>query len=138
MRKRVFSWLGREFVELFSEARSGTTVEEETRELLLRFAGELEALDLSLENTVRTRLWARTRDVRIQASKARSSILAGDASASSSSYISPHHFDSNSNVALDLLSMRPSSPTAERKHVQFEPPRAYLRYLRTDSLVFVS
>ena len=34
--------------------------------------------------------------------------------------------------------MRPSSPVAERVAVQFEPPRAYLRYLRNDSIVFVS
>ncbi len=138
MRKKVFSWLGREFVELSGEARSGSTVEEETRELFLRFAEELKALGLSLENTVRTRIWGTTRDARNLAARERSKILAGTARAPSSSYVSPYHFDSTVNVALDLIAMRPSRPALERKQVEFEPPRAYLRYLRTDSLVFVS
>jgi len=81
MRKKVFSWLGREFVELCGEARSGSTVEEETRELFLRFAEELKALDLSLENTVRTRIWGTTRDARNLAARERSKILAGTARA---------------------------------------------------------
>ncbi len=138
MRKKVFSWLGREFVELTGEARSGITVEEETRNLLLRFEKELTALDLSFEHTVRTRMWARTRDGRNLASTERFKILSGNARATSSSYVSPNHFDSNANIALDLLAMRTSSPTAERKHIEFEPPRAYLRYLCAASFVFVS
>ena len=138
MRTKVFSWLGREFIELTGEARSGTTVEEETRNLLLRFEEEMKTLGLSFENTVRTRMWARTREGRNLASTARFKILSGNARATSSSYLSPDHFDSNGNVALDLLAMRPSSPDAERKHIEFEPPRAYLRYLRTDSVVFIS
>lgn len=138
MRTKVFSWLGREFVELTGEARSETTAEEETRNLLLRFEKELRALDLSFANTVRTRIWARTRDGRNLASIERFKILSGNARATSSSYLSLDHFDSNANIALDLLAMRPSSPTVERKHIEFEPTRAYLRYLRTDSVVFVS
>ena len=138
MRTKVFSWLGREFVELTGEARSGITVEEETRNLLLRFEKELTALDLSFEHTVPTRMWARTRDGRNLASTERFKVLSGNARATSSSYVSLDHFDSNANIALDLLAMRPSSPTAERKHIEFEPPRAYLRYLRTDTVVFVS
>ena len=125
-------------MELSGEAPSRGTVEEETRELLSRFSAELSLQDLSLENTVRTRLWARSRDVRMRASRERTHILSGKASASSSSFISLQHFDSNANVALDLLAMRPSSPVAETVAVQFEPPRAYLRYLRNDSIVFVS
>lgn len=138
MRTKVFSWLGREFVEISGEARPATTVEEETRDLFRRFEAELAALNLSLENTVRTRLWARTRDTRTSAAAERSKILGARAKASSSSYVSPYHLDSNANVALDLTAMRPSRPGAERKPVEFEPPRAYLRYLRYDSVLFVS
>ena len=138
MIKKIFSWLGREFVELSGEALTGTTVEEETKDLFRRFAGELKGLDLSLENTVRTRIWGRTREARNLAAPARTKILAGSARAPSSSYFSPYHFDSNANVALDLIALRPSKPDVERKHLEFEPPRAYLRYLRYDSVVFVS
>ncbi|NIO06836.1 MAG: hypothetical protein GTO40_02170 [Deltaproteobacteria bacterium] len=138
MRKRVYSWLGREFVELSGEAPEGRSAEEETRALLSQFADELKVHGLSLENTVRTRLWARSRTFRVEASKARGVILTGNASASSSSYISAPHFDSKAKAALDLLALRPSTAAAERIPVQFEPPRAYLRYLRNDSLIFIS
>lgn len=138
MRTKVFSWLGREFVEISGEARPATTVDEETRGLFRRFEAELRAVDLALENTVRTRIWGRTREARTLAAAERSKILAARAKASSSSYVSPYHLDSNANVALDLIAMRPSRPGAERKPVEFEPPRAYLRYLRYDSVVFVS
>ena len=37
MTKRIFSWLGREFVELSSEAGSGATATEEAREIFRRF-----------------------------------------------------------------------------------------------------
>lgn len=138
MRKRVFSWLDREFVELCGEARSTGTVEEQTRELFQRFAEELKGEGLSLHDTVRTRAWGRYRESRQLATAARSKILAGSARAASSSYVSLDHFESQSDVALDLLAMKPSSPGAERNPVEFQPPRNYLRYLRYDSVLFFS
>jgi len=138
MRARVFSWLGRECVGISGEAGSGVTAEEETHDLFRRFAEELKARGLSLENTVRTRIWGRTRDVRNRAAMERFRILSGTARAPSSSYVSPTHMDSRANVALDLVAMRPSYRDAERIQVEFEPPRPYLRYLRFDSVVFVS
>ncbi len=138
MRKRVFSWLDREFIELSGEARPGALVAEETSDLFRRFEEELKGHGLSLEHTVRTRIWGRDREARNLATAARSKILTGNAKASSSSYISPHHFDSDAKVALDLLAMRPSRPDAERKPVEFEPPRNYLCYLRYDSMLFFS
>src|SRR5262245_10604904 len=138
MRKRIFSSLEREFVELCGEARAGVTVEGETVDLLRRFEEELKQLELSWENIVRTRLWCRDRETRSPASVARSKILPVNAKASSASYISPQHFDSNAKVAMDLLAMRPSHVGAERKPTEFEPPRAYLRYLRFDSILFFS
>ena len=64
MTKRIFSWLGREFVELSSEAGSGATATEEAREIFRRFDEELRAIGLSLDHTVRTRLWGRDRGSR--------------------------------------------------------------------------
>ena len=138
MRKRIFWSLDREFVELSGEARTGATVEEETADLLRRFVEELKQLELSWENIVRTRLWCRDRETRTPASVARSKILPSSAKASSASYISLLHFDSNAKVAMDLLAMRPSHPSAERNPAEFEPPRAYLRYLCFDSILFFS
>jgi enamine deaminase RidA (YjgF/YER057c/UK114 family) len=138
MRKRIFSWLDREFIEVSAEARSGASVAEETRDLFQRFDQELKDLGLSLENTVRTRIWGRDREARNLATAARSKILTGSSKAASSSYVSPQHFDSDAKVALDLLAMTALHPGAERNPVEFEPPRNYLCYLHYDSLVFLS
>jgi len=138
MNKRIFSWLGREFVALSSEAKSGATATEETREIFLRFDQELRGMDLSLNNTVRTRLWGRDRESRDLGSEERRRILSGKARSASSSYIAPPHFDSNARVALDLLAMRPSRSDVEKILMEYDPPIVPLRYLIYDSVVFLS
>ena len=138
MKKRIFSWLGGEFIELSGEARPATSIEEETVSLFQSFEQELKAHGLSLENTVRTRLWGRDREARNLGTATRSKILTGSAKAASSSYVSTKRFDSDARIAVDLLAMRPSRADAERRPVEFQPPRNYLRYLRQDSYVFLS
>jgi enamine deaminase RidA (YjgF/YER057c/UK114 family) len=138
MQTKIHSWLGREFIELSGEAQAVASVEQETNNLFQRFEQELKGHGLSLQNTVRTRVWGRDREARTLATAARSKILTGAAKAASSSYVSPSRFDSEARVALDILAMRPSRPDAERKPVEFAPPRNYLCYLRCDSFIFVS
>ena len=43
MRKRIFSWLDRDFVELSAEAKPGTSAAIEAQELFNRFDQELKA-----------------------------------------------------------------------------------------------
>jgi enamine deaminase RidA (YjgF/YER057c/UK114 family) len=138
VKKRIFSWLGGEFIELSGEARPATSIEEETVSLFQSFEQELKAHGLSLENTVRTRLWGRDREARNLGTATRSKILTGSAKAASSSYVSTKRFDSDARIAVDLLAMRPSRADAERRPVEFQPPRNYLCYLRQDSFVFLS
>lgn len=138
MQKKIFSWLGGEFIELSGEAHPGASIEEETVSLFRSFEQELKAHGLSLENTVRTRLWGRDRDARNLGTAARSKILTGSAKAASSSYVSTNRFDSDAKVAVDMLAMKPSRAGAERRPVEFQPPRNYLCYLRDDSFVFLS
>ena len=138
MQKKIFSWLGGEFIELSGEAPPGTSIEEETVALFRSFEQELKTHGLALENTVRTRLWGRDREARNLGTAARSKILTGSAKAASSSYVSTNRFDSDAKVALDLLATRPSRIDAERRPVEFQPPRNYLCYLRQDSFVFLS
>ena len=89
MQKRIFSWLGKEFVELSGEARPASTATEEAQELFQRFDQELRVHELSLANTVRSRLWGRDRESRDQGSNERVKILSGKARSASSSYIAP-------------------------------------------------
>ena len=138
MHKRIFSWLDKEFVELSSEATPGATAEDEARDLFQRFDRELQSHGLSLDNTVRSRLWGRNRESRDQGSNERVKILSGKARSASSSYIAPVHFDSNAKVAIDLLAMRPSRSDAEKFLQEYDPPIVPLRYLVYDSIVVLS
>ena len=102
MRKKIFPWLGREFVGLSCEGNAEGTVTEETQDIFRRIDSELKRMGFSLENTVRTRLWGRDRESRDLGSEQRVKILSGKARSASSSYIAPDHFDSNSKVSLSL------------------------------------
>ena len=138
MQKRIFSWLGKEFVELSGEARPASTATEGARELFERLDQELRTHGLSLDNTVRSRLWGRDRESRDQGSNERVKILSGKARSASSSYIAPIRFDSNAKVAIDLLAMRPSRSDAEKFLKEYDPPIVPLRYLTYDSVVVLS
>ena len=138
METKLFSWLGREFVEICGEARAGASVESATAELFQKFANALTPLGLSLDNTVRIRVFGRDRQARTDATVARSKILSGSRRAASSSFISQEWFDSAGSGGLELLALRPLNSAAQRKPVDFEPARNYLRYLEYDSLLFFS
>jgi enamine deaminase RidA (YjgF/YER057c/UK114 family) len=138
MRKRIFTWLGKEFVELSGEAKPATNATTEAQELFSRFDDELKSHELSLDNTVRSRLWGRDRQSRDLGSNERVEILSGKARSASSSYISPSHFDSSAKVALDLLAMRPSESSANKRVVEYDPPIVPIRFLTYDSVVVLS
>jgi enamine deaminase RidA (YjgF/YER057c/UK114 family) len=93
---------------------------------------------LSLDNTVRSRLWGRDRKSRDLGSNERVKILSGQARSASSSYIAPEHFDSPAKVAVDLLAMRPSEPDAVKQVVEYDPPIVPIRFLTYDSVVVLS
>jgi len=138
MRKRIFTWLGKEFIELSSEAKAAANATLEAQELFQRIDQELKALGLSLENTLRSRLWGRDRQSRDLGSTERVKILSGKARSASSSYIAPGHFDSGAKVALDLLAMRPSQTSAAKRIVEYEPAIVPIRFLVYDSVVVLS
>jgi enamine deaminase RidA (YjgF/YER057c/UK114 family) len=138
MRKKIFSWLGREFIELSAEANPAANATVEAREIFSRFDAELKAHGLSLDNTVRSRLWGRDRESRDLGSDERVKILSGKARSASSSYISPSHFDSTAKVALDLLAMRPAETGKAKRVVEYDPPIAPIRFLVYDTMVVLS
>lgn len=138
MHKKIFTWLGREFIELSGEAMAAASATTEAQELFQRFDQELKLHGLSLDNTVRSRLWGRDRQSRDLGSNERVKILSGKARSASSSYIAPGHFDSSAKVALDLLVMRPSEPSANKRVVEYDPPIVPIRLLTYDSVVVLS
>jgi enamine deaminase RidA (YjgF/YER057c/UK114 family) len=138
MRKKIFSWLDREFIEISGEAKPAANASVEARELFDRFNAELKAHGLSLDNTVRSRLWGRDRPSRDLGSTERVKVLSGKARSASSSYIAPGHFDSAAKVAVDLLAMRPTQPNMQKTVVEYDPPIVPIRFLVYDSLVVLS
>ena len=138
METKIFSWLGREFVEIVGEARPGAPVETATAELFQKCADTLSPLGLSLDHTARIRVFGRDRQARTDATAARSKILNGNRRAASSSFISQDWFDSAGAAGLELLVMRPLRSNTQRHPVDFEPPRNYLCYLEYDSMLFFS
>jgi enamine deaminase RidA (YjgF/YER057c/UK114 family) len=138
MRKRILSWLDRDFVELSAEAKPGTSAAIEAKELFQRFDDELKAQGMSLDNTVRSRLWGRDRESRDLGSDERVKILSGKARSASSSYIAPAHFDSDAKVAVDLLAMKPSRQEMQKHIVEYDPPIVPIRFLVYDSVVVLS
>ena len=138
MRKKIFTWLGREFIELAGEAKPAANATVEAQELFGRFDRELRSHGLSLDHTVRSRLWGRDRASRDLGSTERVKILSGKARSASSSYIAPGHFDSAANVAVDLLALRPSTTSAQKHIVEYDPPIVPIRFLVYDSVVVLS
>lgn len=138
MRQKIFPWHGRDFVLLSAEGSGATDASGQTRKLLVDFAESLKPLGLSLDNTVRTRLWARDRASRNLGAQERVRILGGQARSASSSYIAPEHFASDALVALDLLAMKPQKLEAHKILREYEPPKVPLKYLIYDSVVFLS
>jgi enamine deaminase RidA (YjgF/YER057c/UK114 family) len=138
METKIFTWIGREFVEISGETHAGGSVESATAVLFEKFADALSPLGLSLDNTARIRVYGRDRQARADATLARSKFLSGSRRAASSSFISQEWFDSAGSGGLELLALRPLNATAQRKPIDFEPPRNYLCYLEYDALLFFS
>lgn len=138
MRKRIFSWLGHDFIELSAEAPESVGAATEAQQIFRRFEDELRAHGLSLDHTVRSRLWGRDRESRDLGSTERVKLLSGKARSASSSYISPSHFDSNAKVAIDLVAMRPANASAAKRIVEYDPPIVPIRFLVYESVVVLS
>jgi enamine deaminase RidA (YjgF/YER057c/UK114 family) len=138
MRLTIMPQWEKELIALSGEGQAGLAADRATADLLQRFDGELRSLGLSLDNTVRTRLWGRDREARDLGSRERVNVLAGKARSASSSFIAPGYFDSAATVAVDLVALRPASGAAQKVLREYEPPIVPLRYLVYDGGAFLS
>ncbi len=138
MRLSVFPWLGREYVRVWGEGQPGLSTADATRELLGRFAAQLAPDGLSLDDTVRTRLFAPNRAARDEGSAARRGVLSDRARSASSGLVAPAVIDSGAAVALELILLRPRQAGARKLLREYDPPRTPLRYLVYDSVFFAS
>jgi len=139
MRKRIFNWQGQRFVYLGLEADPGLSLQRQSQQLFERASVELVPLHLSLaNNVVRTRVFGRTREARDAVSTVRGKTFSGQARAASSSFISPAHFDSAADVALDIYAMAAPTDGAARKVTEHEPPQPFIRHLVWGPMIFLA
>ena len=137
MRRRVFNWQAQRFVYLWLEGEPGGSLERQSRGLFERAGAELATLGLALDhNVVRTRVFGRTREARDAASLVRGQAFAGQARAATSSYISPKHFASAADVALDLYAMAAPTMGVPRLVTEMDPPQPFIRHLVWGPFVF--
>jgi enamine deaminase RidA (YjgF/YER057c/UK114 family) len=139
MKLTVTDWHNHEISFLIAEGDPGISdTAEQTRDIFRRLNEALQTQGLSLDDTIRTRLWARDRPIRDLSSKVRVEVLIGAARSASSSFISLSYFESNAGVGIELWAMRPIGSNSQKKLVEYEPAIVPLRYLERDGLVVVS
>jgi len=138
MRKRIVQWLGREFVFISCEGPNVGNAADEMESIFSRVTAELQEEGLSLDHTIRTRLWAVDRRSRDLGSDVRAKYNVGQRRAATSSYIMPGHFASEARVGLDLIALRPSAPDIKKLIVESNPPRKPINYLVFDALLVLA
>lgn len=138
VQKKILQWLCREFVLISCEGRRAENAADEMEGVFGHLTAELQEEGLTLDHTIRTRLWAADRRSRDLGSEVRAKYNVGQRRAATSSYIMPSHFASDARVGLDLIALRPSGKNIEKIIIESEPPRKPINYLVVDSLVVLA
>lgn len=138
MQKTIFPWHGRDFVFLSQEGKGGLSARDQMSRTIELLSDELKGMGLSLNNAVRTRLWARDRESRSLASAVRRQTLSGEARTAGSSYIDPGRFSPDALVGLDLLALKPFKDDAQKTIEELEPVIPPPKFISYDGFVFLS
>lgn len=138
MRLKVFPWLGQEFVHLSWEGSGRGTVEEETQELFARFAQRLAHFGLTLDHTVRSRMWVRDMETWTAGVHERVRVLKGPARSVSSSHIWPDRLGPTARISVDLMAMFPPKDGSSKMLREYEPQTIVLRRMNWGGLLFLS
>ena len=138
MHEVITPWLGHEFVALAAEGDARAPLTAQMAGLLGRMDDRLRLHGLSLDDTVRTRLWARDMDAWADAVEERARALSGAARSVSSSHVRPCRFASPARLSLDLLAMRPNDRMSRKQVVEDEPRTIVARHGVRAGVLFIS
>ena len=138
MRLKCFSWLGQEFVSLSWEGNGEGTIADEAAHLFGNFRDWLNRFQMTLDNTVRTRMFVRDFDTWRVATVERAKILSGQARSVSSSHVRPERLGAKPRIGVDLLAMRSPANGEHKILKEYEPQTVVLRRLTWGNLVFLS
>lgn len=138
MRLKIFPWLGQEFMSLSWEGGGDGTVAEEVRQIFALFSEQLKQFGLTLDHTVRTRMFTRDMDTWIAANQERARILSGKARSVSSSHIWPDRLGPKARVTIDLMAMFPPASRDVKVLKEYDPQTVVLRRMNWGGLLFLS
>jgi len=138
MRLKMFPWLGHDFISLSWEGNGEGTIGDETGELFSRFSRRLSEFGLTLDHTVRTRIFAKDMDCWSASNQERRRILSGNARSVSSSHIWPDRLGAKARIAIDLIAMFPPASGAAKVLREYDPPTIVLRRMNWGGILFLS
>jgi enamine deaminase RidA (YjgF/YER057c/UK114 family) len=138
MRLKIFPWLGQEFVHVSAEGNGEGSVEDETQEVFARFARKLAPLGLTLDHTVRSRMFVRDMDAWTAGVHERVRILKGLARSVSSSHVWPERLIGKARISVDMLAMFPPKNGSSKEFQEYEPSTIVLRRMNWGGLLFLS
>lgn len=138
MRLKVFPWLGQEFVHLSADGNGEGTVEDETQEVFARFAEALKPFGLTLDQTVRSRMFVKDMETWTAGVHERVRILKGPARSASSSHIWPPRLGPGARISVDMMAMFPPKDGSTKAFQEYEPQTIVLRRMNWGGLLFLS
>ncbi len=138
MQKRFFYLGGRPFVFLSTTGRGGKGATEEATLACDRLDGELRSLGGSIDDVVRTTIFTRNQEIRPAVSEVRKKAFPQATRPASSSIIVHDFSPKDTLIEIDATAVLPQGKKYEKKGIEFNPPRPYLKALTVGELIFVS
>jgi enamine deaminase RidA (YjgF/YER057c/UK114 family) len=138
MQKRFLHFKDQPFVVLSANGSGGKSPGEEAALAVDRIGKELERLGASLDDVVRLTVFTKNQECRPAVGEVRKKAFTPATRPASSSIIVHHFLPEDTIVEIEATALLPAGKKYQKKGIEVEPPRAYLKALRVESLVFLS
>jgi enamine deaminase RidA (YjgF/YER057c/UK114 family) len=138
MQKRFFYLKELPFVFLSTTGHGIKGATEEATLACNRLDQELRQLGGSIEDIVRTTVFTKNHECRPEISKVRKKAFPQATRPASSSIIVHDFSPSDTLIEIDATAILSKGKKYEKKGIEFDPPRAYLKALLLEDLVFIS
>lgn len=138
MQKRFFYLSGLPFVFLSTTGHGVSGAKEEATLACSRLGQELEKLGGSIDDVVRTTVFTRNQECRPAVSEVRKKAFPQATRPTSASIIVHDFSPRDTLIEIDATAILSRGKKYEKKGIEFDPPRPYLKALLVENLVFVS
>lgn len=138
MQKKFFYLKGRPFVFLSTTGHGAKGAPEEAGLACNRLTQELEKLGGSIDDVVRTTVFTRNQDCRPAVSEVRKKSFPQAARPASSSIIVHDFSPKDTLIEIDATAILSRGKKYQKRGIEFDPPRRYLKALVVEDVLFVS